>query len=81
MPFATWIQLEILILSEVRKRKTNAYMQNLKYGTSESIYKTNRLRDIKNRLVVAKGEEKREWDGLGVWGWSMQTITCRLDKQ
>ena len=23
----------------------------------------------------------REWDGLGVWGYQMQTITLRMDKQ
>ena len=39
---ATWMQLEILILNEVRKRKILCitYMWNLKYGTSEPIYKT-----------------------------------------
>ena len=31
-------------------------MWNLKYDTNELIYKTNRLTDIENRLVVAKGE-------------------------
>ena len=23
----------------------------------------------------------REWDGQGVWGWQMQSITFRIDKQ
>ena len=23
----------------------------------------------------------RKWDGLGVWGWQMRTITFRIDKQ
>ena len=32
-------------------------MWNLKYGTNEPIYKTNRCTDIENRLVVPKGEE------------------------
>ena len=49
MPFAaTWMQLEIIILSEVRNRKTNdmispydiTYLWNLKYGTKEPIYKS-----------------------------------------
>ena len=45
MPFVVpWMQLEILILSEVRKRETMpydiTYMWNLKYDTSELIYKT-----------------------------------------
>ena len=33
-------------------------MWNLKYGTDKPTYKTNRLTDIKDRLVVAKGEEE-----------------------
>ena len=37
-------------------------MWNLKCGTNESIQRTETLRDIGNRLVVAKG------DGEGV-GW------------
>ena len=44
MPFAaTWMQLEILILCEVRKRQIPydiTYMWNVKYGTNEPIYKT-----------------------------------------
>ena len=23
----------------------------------------------------------REWDGQGIWGWQVQTITFRMDKQ
>ena len=40
---AIWMHLEIIILSEVRKRKTTydiPYKWNLKYGTNEHIYKT-----------------------------------------
>ena len=33
------------------------YICNLKHGTNESIYKTNRLTDMENRLGVAKGEQ------------------------
>ena len=45
MPFAaTWMQVEIIILSEVRKRKTIpyhiTYIRNLKHGTNQPIYKT-----------------------------------------
>ena len=36
--------------------------------TNEPIYKTERLTDIENRLVVAKGELGREREGLGVLG-------------
>ena len=40
------------------------YVGNLKYGTNEPIYKTETNRE---QTVVAKGEEGRERDGLGVW--------------
>ena len=47
MPFAaTWIQLEIIILSEVKSERERqipydiTYMWNLKHGTDEPIYKT-----------------------------------------
>ena len=44
MPFATtWMQLEIIVLSEVRKRQIPydiTYMWNLKYDTNELIYET-----------------------------------------
>ena len=43
-------------------------MWNLKDGTNELIYKTERLTNTGKRLVVAKGERGREWDGLAVWG-------------
>ena len=38
------------------------YTWNLKCGMNEPIYKT----DIENRLVITKGEEATERDGLGV---------------
>ena len=40
-------------------------MWNLKYDTNEHIYETERIMDIENRLVVAKGEEVgrgMEWE-------------------
>ena len=44
MPFAaTWMDLEIVILSELRERQIPydiTYMWNLKYGTNEPIYET-----------------------------------------
>ena len=42
------------------------YMWNLKYGTDELTYRTETdTQDIDYRLVVAKGEWGREWDGRG----------------
>ena len=46
MPFgATWMQLEIIMLSEVSQKEKDkyhdiTYMWNLKYGTNEPVYKT-----------------------------------------
>ena len=46
MPFAAmWMELEILILSEVSQKEKDipydiTYMWNLKYGTNKPIYKT-----------------------------------------
>ena len=40
---ATWIDLEITILSEIRQRQISydiTYMWNLKYDTNEHIYET-----------------------------------------
>ena len=28
-----------------------------------------------------QGGGGRKWDGWGVWGWQMQTIAFRMDKQ
>ena len=42
-------------------------MWSLKYDTNEPIYETETIRDIENRLVVAKGEGAWGRDGLGVW--------------
>ena len=78
------MQLEILILSQKEKDKHHRvplYIWNLKRGTNEPIYTTETDSDMENRLVVAKGEVGREWDGWGVWGWEMQTIVFRMDKQ
>ena len=39
----------------------------------------NRLTDMKNRLMVTKGEAGR--NKLGVWGKQIQTPTYKIDKQ
>ena len=73
-PFAaTWIQLESIIGSEVRKRKTSViditYMWNLqKWHKWTYLQNRNRLTDIEYRLMVAKREEggERCTGGLGM---------------
>ena len=60
IPFAaTWMQLEILILSEVSQKEKDKYHMtsitwNLKYG--KYLQNKNRLTDIEIRPVVIKGE-------------------------
>ena len=66
--------------SEVSQREGQiwydvTYIWNLKFGTNEPIYKTNRLTEVENRQ-----ERGKERDGLGVWGWQIQTITFRISK-
>ena len=34
-----------------------------------------------SRFVVARGRVGREWDGLGVWAWWIQTVTFGMDGQ
>ena len=54
-------------------------MWNLKYDKNEHGYERERLTDLENRLVVAKvGGDS---DEVGGWGWLMQTIIYRMDKQ
>ena len=70
MPFAeTWMDLEVIILSEVRERQISydiIYMWNLKYDTNELIYKTERDRHREQTCGCHRGGG---WgrDGLGVW--------------
>ena len=73
MPFATtWMEPEILILSEVSVGKRQipyhiTYSWNLKYGTDDPSYKT--------ETGHGQGEQTygsrwgREWDGWGAWGF------------
>ena len=61
MPFApTWMDLETVILKEVRKRRRIShdipYMWNLKINdTDELTYKAERDSDLDNKLMVARG--------------------------
>ena len=68
MPFAaTWMDLEIIILSEVSQTKTNIIWYHLyvesKNSTNELIYKQKHT-VIENKLMVTKGEGGINWE----WG-------------
>ena len=68
MPFAsTWMDLEIIVLSEVSQTKANIIWYRLyveskkkKNDTNELIYKTDRLTDLENELMVIRGEGGRD---------------------
>ena len=63
MPFAaTWMELEVIILSEVSQTEKDKYhmislicgIQNM---TQMYLWNRNTLADIENRLAVTKGED------------------------
>ena len=73
---ATWMDLEIITLSEVCQKEKDkyhisiTYVWNLKYDTNEPIYKTEtQLTDTETRLVVAVGGGK---------GWVFGVSRCKL---
>ena len=75
---ATWMQLEIVILSEVRKRKTNTIRYHLyveaKIGHKWTyLWNRNRIMDTENRLVVAKVGEVG-----GGMEWEFGVSRCKL---
>ena len=68
LPFATtWMQLEILILSEVNQEEKDKYhmishMWNLKYGANEPIGKTERyLQTWRTELWLTRRRERDGW--------------------
>ena len=65
---ATWTELETLILSEVSQKEKDKYhmtspISGIEYMAQMNLSLKKKLMDLKNRLVVAKGE------GEGV-GWT-----------
>ena len=74
MPFAaTWMQLKIIILSEISQKEKDkyhtTYMWNLKYGTDEPNYKTeadSQTQRIDLWLPRAGGGRGMDWEsGVG----------------
>ena len=80
MPFAaTWMQLEIIILSEVSQKETNIIWYRLYVGSKKMIEmnlftkQKQTLTDLENTLMVTKGEM---WGGgiNQVLGMNIQTL-------
>ena len=75
IPFAaTWLALEIIILSEVSQTEKDKYMVPLIRGIFKKWYKwtylqkRNRLTDVENKLMVTRGDGVGgEGSKLGVW--------------
>ena len=67
MPFAaTWVDLEIMILSEVNQTEKGKYhdiiyIWNLKYDTNQTyLQNTNKTHRHESKLMVTKGEREEE---------------------
>ena len=66
MPFAaTWMDLEMIILHEVRQRKTNIigyrlYVESKNNGTNELIYKAEIAHGHRKQTMVTKGKSQGE---------------------
>ena len=65
MPFAaTWMDLEIMILSELSQTEKDKY--HIIWHKWTYLRNRNRLTDIENRLVVANGGRGMDWEfGIG----------------
>ena len=78
---ATWMDLEIIILSEVRQGKTNIYTTQMKYLIFKKCkwtYLLNRRRliDIENKPTVTMGKHDREGQINQELGMNTYTLLC-----
>ena len=86
MPFAaTWVDLDIIILSEVSHTDKEKYnitsMWNLKKSTNELTQKTETdLQTLKTNTWLPKGKDMGR-DGLGFRQWQMYTFVYGMDNQ
>ena len=84
---ATWIQLDILILSKVsQKERDKCHMISLIWSTenkTQIILSKNRNRSWTLRADLWLQGGRREWDGLKVWvgRCKLLCLEWRMDKQ
>ena len=82
----TWMGPQIIILNEIRNRKTNTigyitYMWNLKFDTNELIYKTERDSQTQKTNMVTKADSMHAQSHLTLQphgGWPVQ-LFCPWD--
>ena len=73
---ATWMDLDILILSQTEKTNIMWYhfhVESKKWHKSKLLWNRNRLTDLRNRPMVAKAE----WGGKGM-EWEFGISRCKL---
>ena len=85
---ATWMNLEMIILSEVSQTQKDkyhiTYMWNLKKTPKDtnSTYLQNRNRPTdRKQTMVTKGERVRREGYIGVWDYLIRTTIYEIDKQ
>ena len=88
MPFAApWMDLEIIILSEVNQTETNiiSFIEGIlkKWYKWTYLQNRNRLTDIENKTIIIKedsgGRDRR--DKLWVWNQHIHTTIYKIDNQ
>ena len=65
---AIWIDLKIILLSEVSQGKTYLYVKSKKNGTKKVIYRTETdSQTQKTNLWLSKVKEREKRDELEIW--------------
>ena len=84
MPFAAiWLDLKLVILSDVSQRKTNMwyciYVESKQWYRWTYLQNRNRITDVKTNVQLPRG--KREMEKLGDWDWHIHTAIYKIDNQ